>query len=106
MGKQIVQAKRTTFDNTGELRLPTNQREKKMFQLINQETKEIAFTGNSFTECRDYGIKKGIIGVEKSKNFRHLIFEHWNIERVTNDDGLRFKMSYGLDGGVRLKRVS
>ena len=77
-----------------------------MFQLINQETKEVAFTGNTPTECRDYGIKKGIIGVEKSKYFKHLIFGYWNIERVVSDDGLRFKMSHGLDGDVRLKRVS
>ncbi len=64
--------------------IETNKREKKMFQLINQETKEVAFTGNTPTECRNYGIKKGIIGVEKSKYFKHLIFGHWNIERVVN----------------------
>lgn len=65
--------------------IETNKREKKMFQLINQETKEVVFTGNTPTECRNYGIKKGIIGVEKSKYFKHLIFGHWNIERVVNN---------------------
>lgn len=53
-----------------------------MFRLINTQTNEVAFTGKSLTECKNYAIKNKIFKVERSKYFRNLICGYWNIERV------------------------
>jgi hypothetical protein len=53
-----------------------------MFQLINTQTNEIAFTGKSVTDCKNYAIKKGIFKVERSKYFRHIECGYWVIERA------------------------
>jgi len=53
-----------------------------MFQLINTQTKEIAFIGKTPTECKTYAIKKRIFTVERSKSFKHVVCGYWDIQRV------------------------
>jgi len=53
-----------------------------MFQLINTETKEVAFTGKTPSECQAYAIKKKIFTVERSKYFKHVTWGVWDIQRV------------------------
>ena len=53
-----------------------------MFQLINTQTNEVAFTGKTPSECQAYAIKKKIFTVERSKYFKHIICGVWDIQRV------------------------
>lgn len=53
-----------------------------MFQLINTQTNEIAFTGKSLTECKAYAIKKRLFTVERTKYFRHIVCGYWIIQRA------------------------
>lgn len=53
-----------------------------MFQLINTQTNEIAFTEKSLKECQAYAIKKRLFTVERTKYFRHITCGYWVIERA------------------------
>ena len=53
-----------------------------MFKIINNQTKEIAFVGKTLTQCKNYGIKKKLIRVEQSKNFKHIIWGDWDVHQV------------------------
>lgn len=53
----------------------------KRFMLHNRQTGEVAYTGRSITDCQNYGIRKGILTTERSKNFLHVSYGWWEVAR-------------------------